>query len=135
MRHAGDIMTTHLATVSPDMAVYEALRLLHERDVRHLPVVAEGALVGMISDRDLRGIFTWEPQLETFIGAAEGRLFASIASVMSSDVVTVRTDTTVEEVIDRFLEHRVGAVPVLDGAGALVGIISYVDILRAVRRS
>jgi acetoin utilization protein AcuB len=61
-------------------------------------------------------------------------LDASIASLMSSDLLSVSPETDVTEVVDLMIEHRVGAIPVVGDEGDdLLGIISYVDILRAAR--
>lgn len=105
---------------------------LLELDVRHLPIVDHGQLVGIVSDRDLRevtsrllreGVTSTGPSLSTPIGA-----------VMSSDVLSVDPETDLAEACDLMIEHRVGALPVVvTGTDELVGIVSYVDLLRAAR--
>jgi acetoin utilization protein AcuB len=110
-------MTVHPATIRDDAPVSEAQQRLHELDVRHLPVIDEsGSLVGMLSDRDLRS-------------ASPGR---SVIEVMTNDVLSVDLEADIAEIIDLMLDHRIGAVPVVDGDGMLAGIVSYVDILRAI---
>lgn len=133
--HAGAIMTPNPVTISPEAPVSSALGLLQERDCRHLPVLdGEGELVGMVSDRDLRGLFVWDPDVGSFLGAAEARMATAVSALMSADVVTVTTATPLREVVDVFLDNRLGAVPVVHtDTGELVGIISYVDLLRALR--
>ncbi len=133
--HAGAIMTPNPVTISPDAPVSSALRLLQENDCRHLPVLdEEGELVGMVSDRDLRGLFVWDPDVGALLGATEARLGTAVSALMSADVVTVTTATPLREVVDVFLDNRLGAVPVLQtDTGELAGIISYVDLLRALR--
>jgi acetoin utilization protein AcuB len=54
-----------------------------------------------------------------------------VSELMSGDVVTVEPDTDLREVIDDLLEERIGAVPVVSGPDGVVGIVSYVDVLRA----
>jgi CBS-domain-containing membrane protein len=114
-------------------SVGKAMRMLSEADIRHLPVVGEGELLGIVSDRDLRGV---TPALLTEVEPAEiQRLLAQpIVSLMSSDVVSVNPETELAEAIDLMLENKIGALPVVEADSArVVGIVSYVDILRALR--
>ncbi len=57
----------------------------------------------------------------------------TVGEVMQGDIVTLDSEDSVSDAIDLLLEHRVGAVPVVDRLGSLVGIVSYVDLLRACR--
>jgi acetoin utilization protein AcuB len=107
---------------------------LAEADVRHLPIVQGGVLVGMISDRDLREVVPSARDLVERPHEAERALARPIATVMSSDVVSVAIGDDVIEAIDLMIEHRIGAVPVVEpGTGELIGIVSYVDALRIAR--
>lgn len=129
---AREIMTADPIVAQADATVGEVLRMLHDLDVRHLPIVDDGGLVGMVSDRDLRGITA---SLDASDTHSLGEVLASpVAARMSSDVLTVDDTTEVSELIDLMLEQKVGAVPVVDlHSGELVGIVSYVDILRELR--
>jgi acetoin utilization protein AcuB len=135
---ATDIMTENPRTVGENDPIGDAAEALESMDVRHLPVVSdEGDLVGMLSDRDLGAMAR---QFSEGDDAAHLRLTRSrvpVARVMSSDVACVDTDASVAEIVETMVERRVGAVPVVDGEGQVVGMISYVDVLRAVpvRRS
>jgi acetoin utilization protein AcuB len=53
-----------------------------------------------------------------------------ISSIMTADVLSVDVESDVTEIIELMLEHKVGAVPVVDGDGGVVGIVSYMDVLR-----
>jgi len=129
---AQDLMTKNPARIAQDAKVRDAVGLLSELDVRHLPVVnSDDEVVGMLSDRDLRAL-----TIPTFsAGEYEGKVIraldAKVATVMSADVLTVDTDADIYEVVDLMLDNKVGAVPVVDPDGNLVGIISYIDVLRA----
>src|SRR5579859_1270292 len=124
-------MTGNPATVRPDAKVRDAARLIETLSVRHLPVVDKhGSLVGMVSDRDLRGVTI--PQLMGPEHTADLRaaLDASVATIMSTNVVTVGENASLRDVVGLMLENKIGAVPVVSRGGALVGIVSYVDVLR-----
>lgn len=127
---ARDVMTRSPASVHVESRVRDALYLMRDLHVRHIPVV-NGAreVVGMISDRDL----AWADRYEELLEPERFRkaLARSVSDVMSADVVTVETEAEVSEVIDAMVDQRIGAVPVVDPEGRLVGIISYVDILTA----
>lgn len=127
-----EIMTREPETIRPNNTVAEALRKLRALDVRHLPVVNEDhELVGMISDRDLRGVPT---EMEV-AGHQTVPLDTMVSTLMSSDVLSVELETPLSECIDLMLDEKVGALPVVDDRGVLVGIVSYVDLLREFQRA
>src|SRR3974390_749581 len=131
MTTAQDLMTENPMTISPDATVREAARLLYSLDVRHLPVVdEEGALVGMLSDRDLRGLANPVTLAQKDDEDLQVVLGGSVATLMSSDVLSVELEDDAAEIVDLMLEYKVGAVPVVDSEGLLVGIVSYMDVLR-----
>jgi acetoin utilization protein AcuB len=133
MLMAHDLMTEDPVTVKMTSTVGEAVRLLETLHVRHLPVVDDdGTLVGMLSDRDLRGLSYPAVFGDEYLGAIQTALDARIVSIMSSDVVSVELEADAVEIVDTMLEQNVGAVPVVDRDGTLVGIVSYVDVLRNV---
>lgn len=130
-----DIMTRDPVTVDAESPVSEALRILHDLDVRHVPVVSAGALIGMLSDRDLRVAEIKALESATDIeDAVDDPLLGPIASVMRTNFISVTAEDDVAEVIDLMLEHKSGAVPVVERhSDTLVGIVSYIDILREAR--
>lgn len=121
-----------LVTVAAGDALLEALARMTSRGVRHLPVVdGDGRLVGIVSDRDVRAA-VGSPMVALERGAARARVRAlKVADVMSRDVATVPPTATLAEVTRLLAERRVGAVPVVDVDHRLVGLLSYVDVLRA----
>jgi acetoin utilization protein AcuB len=122
-------MTENPQTLPVQASVREAISLLAELDVRHLPIMEGSTLAGIVSDRDLREIQGIEESEER-----QQRLDQQITAVMSADVIAVNRESELSEVIDLMLEHKLGAVPVVDDS-SLVGVISYVDILREARTS
>lgn len=129
-----EIMTSTPASAQVTDTVAKALATLHNMDVRHLPVVDQGEIVGILSDRDLRSfseldIFDPE-QLED----ARAKLKTPISEVMATDLVTLGPESEVSEAIDVMLTEGVGAIPIVDKSNnSLVGILSYVDVLRSLR--
>jgi acetoin utilization protein AcuB len=103
-------------------------------EVRHIPVVDQGNLVGMVSDRDLRSYTL--PRSEQIIRPDEARahLGANVRLMMRTDFITVATDTPVAEIVDILLRKKHGAVPVLQTASRqLLGMVRYVDVWRVTR--
>jgi acetoin utilization protein AcuB len=96
--------------------VGEAIALLRELDVRHVPIVNDDRrVVGMVSDRDLRGLSLPD---------------TPVSEVMSRDVLEIDADAGAYEVVDVMLESKIGAVPVVNADSQLIGIVSYIDMLR-----
>jgi CBS-domain-containing membrane protein len=130
MYTAADLMTPNPFVIPASAKVGDAVRALQDLEVRHLPVVnAEGALVGMLSDRDLRSLAVPVLIDGESLGTVRLALDASVQSMMSSDVVSVGVEAEVEEIVDMMLGEKIGAIPVLDADGKLAGIVSYVDLL------
>lgn len=133
---ANDLMTPNPVTVSPLASVAEVWDLMRELEIRHVPVVENGVLVGMLSDRDLARFDM--ARLLTLEGA-EGlrqQLLTPVVKVMSSDVIAVTPETELSEVIELLVEHRIGALPVVrSDTRELVGIVSYIDVLKAIQDS
>jgi acetoin utilization protein AcuB len=129
-------MTPNPVFVTPDATVAEVWDLMRERAIRHMPVLDDGTLVGMLSDRDLAHFDM--ARLLTAEGAEALRreLGTPVVKLMSADVVAVDPEAELGEIVDLLLEHRVGAVPVVKPeSGELIGIVSYVDVLAALRGS
>ncbi len=126
-----EIMTPNPERVDVTESVRDALLKLVELDVRHLPVVEQGELVGMLSDRDLREfVVPMASDLEA-VNTADARFDRAVSTLMKGDVIFVHPATDIVEVIDLMIDHRVGAIPVVEPAlGNLVGIVSYIDVIR-----
>jgi acetoin utilization protein AcuB len=130
---AVDVMTPNPRTVRVDDSVESAIEALQVMEVRHLPVVDEdGELVGMVSDRDLSPYSPGASEGDMGEDAVVARARRRVAEVMQGDVISVDTEAELTDVIDQILDQKIGAVPVVDGEGHPVGIVSYIDILRVV---
>jgi acetoin utilization protein AcuB len=124
-------MTDKLETARPEDGSRATFFRMREHEIRHVPVVDEdGGLVGIISDRDLRRP-DWvdqAPDLEHVYHLDDNM---TVGDLMTTNVITVHTYDTLHKAVKLFLEHRFGCLPVLDKDGALVGIVSPIDLLRA----
>ena len=131
---AEDVMTRNPVTLDITSTVQDAADMMFAAEVRHIPVVTHGTLVGMISDRNLRSYMLPRPERIFRADEERARMAVSVSAVIPSDVITVRPDTPVAELLDILLEEKIGAVPVLaPDTGDLIGMVSYIDVLRAVR--
>jgi acetoin utilization protein AcuB len=133
---AHELMTPNPVTVTLQASVAEVWDLMRELEIRHVPVVDNRALVGMVSDRDLARFDLG--RLLTVEGAEALRqeLGTPAVKVMSSDVIAVSPETELDEIVELLVEHRIGAVPVVrSDTREVVGIVSYVDVLRALQDS
>jgi CBS domain-containing protein len=131
---AGSLMTTRPVTVTTKATIAEALALMRDLDIRHVPVVEHGALVGMLSDRDLAYLDVGASLTDVGATRLRRELSTPVVKAMSSDVIYVEPETDVSEIVALLLEHKIGAVPVVHpDTRAVVGIVSYIDVLRAVQ--
>lgn len=129
-------MRHNVYTVSPNDPLHYASKLMHDKHVRHLPVVTEGILIGMISDRDVRQACGREI-IEDELADAHGKLFASSARVVDVMAHRVQTATAAESMQDaanKMLHAEIGALPVVGGE-RLLGIITHTDVLRIIAES
>ncbi len=129
-----DIMTISCITAPPTMPVLEARQLMIEKRIRHLLVTDGPKLVGIVTDRDIRlnlpspatSLSVWE------INYLLARM--TVASVMTKNIVTVESGREATEAAQLMLDHKIGALPVVD-RGHLVGIVTETDMLRAFVKS
>lgn len=126
-------MSSKVKTVRQETGLLEAQMLMRRHTIRHLPVVdAENTLVGIVTDRDIRSVLPYA--LAKGEGDAEMRekyrhLFVS--DVMSTDLLTISPNHTLQDAILLIEQKKVGALPVVDDDNKLLGILSVRDLLRA----
>ena len=123
-------MNRDLVTVEPHDSFRTAMHLIRQKGIRHLPVVEDKRLVGIVTDRDLRQA---GPSGATSLSIHELHYVLeklTVREIMTKHVVTIRPDQTVEDAALLLLGHRIGGLPVVRD-GELVGIITETDILQA----
>ena len=118
-------------TISPEASFYEARNLIHEKGVRHLPVVDKNnMLVGIVTDRDIREA---APSDATLLSVQElnyllGKLKVSSFMTPKEKLITITPDTLIEEAVQLMHDNKVGCLPVIEGA-KLYGIFTETDAL------
>jgi acetoin utilization protein AcuB len=127
-------MTPDPITAPPTMTLPDALQVMARHNIRRLPIVEKGKLVGIVTRGDLRGA---EPSRATSLSIFElhylvGRI--TLAEIMTRDPLTVGPSTTIQDSARLMLQRKISGLPVLD-EGRLVGIITESDIFRLVVRT
>ena len=123
-------MTPSPITVSPTTPVAGLAQMMSLRRLRHLPVVEDERLVGIITDRDVRTVL---PSPATSLSVGEIRFLLdrlTVGQVMTRRVLIVAPEEPLAEAVRQMLEQKIGALPVVEH-GRLVGIITEIDVLRA----
>ena len=126
-------MASKVTTVDPDTGLLEAQSLMQRMQIRHLPVIdADRHLVGMITDRDIRSALPYELAKGSG-GQKEREKYAhlKVGDVMSTDLLTISPTHTIQDALLLIEQKKVGALPVVEDDGKLVGILSVRDLLRA----
>ena len=128
----GDIMKKMVHTVSPEDRVVHARRKMIDADIARLPVVNNGLLIGIISDIDIAHAFDkikkgfplgkQKHQLEELL----------INDVMSSPVITITADKTVEDAAKKMIDHHVGCLPIMQNE-KILGLVTRTDLLRTIK--
>ena len=115
------LMTKEMVTLAPNQSVGEAMALFGARRFRHVPVKDGDTLVGVLSDRDLL----------RFLARRGAGVEETVASIMSRNPVTITAGASVSEATNMITHHRINCLPVVNETGALVGILTTTDLLRA----
>ena len=124
-------MTSNVITASPETTLADALKLTRGNRIRHLPVVENGRLVGLVTDRDLRLAMppVWASDTDHAL-LRDALTTKQVCDVMVTQIITTAPNTPIENAARLLYEHRIGCLPVLEGE-EMVGIITETDLLRA----
>lgn len=131
----GDWMTKNVITTRRNTSISSAHQIMRENNIRRLPVVENGKLVGLISLGDVREA---SPSDATTLSIWElNYLWAQLVvdKVMTINVYTVKPDTSILDAAELMLEHKISGLPVIDADGSLVGILTESDVFRMLVRS
>ena len=123
-----DVMTRDPLTVSPAETIGQAEEIMTDNRFRQLPVVQDGDLVGIVTDRDVRSFLSGS--LLTNPEAREKALNTKVREIMTTEPLTLSPEDDLQEAVELFIEEKIGGMPVVDETEGLVGIVTYVDLLR-----
>jgi CBS domain-containing protein len=129
MTRVADIMTRDVVTVEPENSVATAIRLMRQGELRRLPVVEDGRLLGIVTSGDLRrttglSSILRDQSQDNFLWQ-----HIPIANVMTLNPITLAPDAPVAEAARLLIEHKIGGLPILSD-GKLVGIITSSNLLQ-----
>ena len=112
-----DVMTPNPRTVELSDTIQDAARIMREEDTGAVPVVEDGRVVGMVTDRDI-----------VIRAIADGDYEATVDDIVTDDVVTATADMTTAEAADLMGEHQIRRLPVVDADENIIGIVSLGDL-------
>ena len=126
MLRVRDSMTREVITLGPEASATEAWSLCREHRIRHIPVVQDGRLAGMVSDRDLRDV---SPSSRDNRDAATLQ-WVRVGDMMTRSPITISPFDTIDHAAREIYTRKIGCLPVVDG-DELVGIVTSSDMMRA----
>ena len=123
MQTIQEVMTPDVQTISSQETVQRAAQLMDELNVGAIPVVDDGKLIGMVTDRDItvRSVAVGQDPTSTRVN-----------EVMSTDVRTCTVEQSVDDVLAQMADVQIRRVPVVDADGQIIGIVSLGDVVTKV---
>jgi CBS domain-containing protein len=135
-----ELMRAHVISVGPGAGLAEVVDLFRRFRIRHVAVVVESTLLGIISDRDVRRCLGWS-SIKDGQGEIGGKMFGpeiatvnQAAGIMQTNVQSIGSRAPLRAALRKMLEHRIHSLPVIDEAG-LVGMITQTDFIKAIARN
>ncbi len=119
-----EIMRKNIVTIQTSTTIGEALLLLRANRIRHLPVIENDSLVGIVSDRDLRDAL---PSRLLTHDDDDTVLHKPVADIMNQQVITAHPLDFIEDAALQLYEHKIGSLPIVEG-NRLVGLITESDL-------
>lgn len=126
---AGSYMTRDVKTVTRELAVREVNDMFERDDFNSYPVEEDGQMVGIVTKFDLLKCFAFTTN--QMVPRYADLMNRTVADVMTSDFIYVRSDTRLTRVLQLMVQHRIRSIPVIDADHRLAGIISRKDVLKA----
>lgn len=129
-RTVAECMTADPMTVGPNDSLQRVVELLRRRDIRSVPVLQEGRLIGIVTDRDVRQV---APAYPLFRDEDEIRRYTenlTVTAAMTADPMTIAPDAPLVDAAKALETYRISSLPVVDGVD-LVGVLTVTDLLRA----
>jgi acetoin utilization protein AcuB len=125
-------MSSPAVTVTPDTSFQDALKLMRDHKFRRVPVVdQDGKLIGIVSERDLLHA---SPSPATSLSVWEVNYLLwklKVADIMTHHVITISQEAPIEDAANLMVTRKIGGLPVVNGAGRVVGVVTETDIFKA----
>ena len=126
----GNWMTKDVISVDVNDSMQDAAKLIRKHKIKRLPVMENGKLVGIVTDRDIKrasasDVTTLEIHELLFLISE-----IKISDIMTKNPITIPSDYTIDEAAQILLEHKLSGAPVVDDRGQIVGIITQTDIFK-----
>lgn len=123
-----DVMSADPLTLTGRETIGQAEELMAQNNIRQLPVLKGRELIGIITDRDIRSFLSSSVLSEPEV--RERALATPVQDVMTTEPLTLAPDDELLDAVELLLEQKIGGIPVVDEAEGLVGIVTYIDVLR-----
>jgi CBS domain-containing protein len=114
-----DVMTSDPRTVEPSATVQEAAKAMRDQDVGPIPIVENGSLSGILTDRDI---------VVRVVAEGKNPSSTTVGDIASRDLVTIDPEQTLDEALRLMAKHQVRRLPVCEEDGRLVGIVAQADV-------
>lgn len=114
-----DVMTSDPRTVEPSATVQEAAKAMRDEEVGPIPIVENGSLAGILTDRDI---------VVRVVAEGKDASSTTVGDIASRDLVTIDPEQTLDEALRLMAEHQVRRLPVCEEDGKLVGIVAQADV-------
>ncbi len=125
-------MSKQVITIDANDSMNDAIKLLKKHDIKMLPVMKKGKLVGIVTDRDLKSASASNAISLEMLELLYLISKIKIKDIMTKKPITVPLDYTIEETAEVLLKHKISGVPVIDHFGDIVGTITQNDIFRTI---
>jgi len=123
-------MTRDPDTVGPNDSLERVVELLRRRDIRSVPVLEDGRLIGIVTDRDVRQVAPGYPLLRDEQEIHRYMRHLTVTAAMTADPLTIAPDAPLTDAAKVLETYRISSLPVVEGI-ELVGIVTVTDLLRA----
>jgi CBS domain-containing protein len=120
-RKIRDVMTSNPRTIEPSTTVQEAAKLMRDQDVGPIPIVENGSVTGIVTDRDI---------VLNVVAEGSDPKSTPVSQIASRDLVTVDPEQPLDEALRLMAQHQIRRLPVCEEDGRLVGIVAQADIAR-----
>lgn len=125
-----DWMTRDPTSVTPNDSLERVVELLRRRDIRSVPVLEDGRLIGIVTDRDVRQVAPGYPLLRDEQEVHRYLKHLTVTAAMTADPMTIAPEAPLTDAAKVLETYRISSLPVVDGT-ELIGMLTVTDLLRA----